>query len=401
MKLVIVNIDSIRIGHPLPFSLRDETGVLLASRGSVVQHREELQAIVGRRSQLYVDLDESQAHLRAYQSKLLQMVRQDKSLGDIADTGISPNDLEPQQDAPDKGVADWMHLQAQAHAMLLDTNPESFALRLGKLQAKLTREIHENPDATLFALIHLATSDVHFHSATQAMLTAAMCSLAAYQVLNWPPELEVTLCRAALTMTIGLTELQDLLARQKETPRPEQQLKLAQLEGASAGLLTQLGVSDLGWLEAVMHHRDKTPGRLAERSEGLRMARLIQRANAFTAQLAPRASQLTAVTTSAMQACYLDENGQPDEAGAALIKAVGIYSPGTFVRLITEEVAVVIKRGPNTSTPIVAVLLNRNGMPNAEMSVRNTSKREFKILAAVSPRAVKFKLNLERILRLI
>jgi hypothetical protein len=202
-------------------------------------------------------------------------------------------------------------------------------------------------------------------------------------------------------MTIGLTELQDLLARQKETPRPEQQLKLAQLEGASAGLLTQLGVSDLGWLEAVMHHRDKTPGRLAERSEGLRMARLIQRANAFTAQLAPRASQLTAVTTSAMQACYLDENGQPDEAGAALIKAVGIYSPGTFVRLITEEVAVVIKRGPNTSTPIVAVLLNRNGMPNAEMSVRNTSKREFKILAAVSPRAVKFKLNLERILRLI
>ena len=284
--------------------------------------------------------------------------------------------------------------------MLLDTSPDSFGLRLNKLQTQLSRHTHENPDGTLFALMHLATNDVHLYTATHAMLVAAMCSLAAYQVLKWPTESEVTLCKAALTMNLGMAELQDLVARQKASPSVEQQLETVQLADNSVGLLIQLGVDNPQWLEAVKHHRDKTPGLLANRSEGLRMARLIQRANMFTAGLAPRLTQMPDLAASAMQACYLDENGQPDEAGAALIKAVGIYSPGTFVRLITDEVAVVIKRGSNTSTPRVAVLIYRNGMPNGELVVRNTSKREFRIVAAVPHREIKIQVNLEQLLLL-
>ena len=78
MNLIVVNIDSIRIGHPLPFSLRDETGILLASKGFVVEKRDDLLEIIGRRSQLFVDVAESQDHLRAYQGKLLRMVRRTK-----------------------------------------------------------------------------------------------------------------------------------------------------------------------------------------------------------------------------------------------------------------------------------------------------------------------------------
>jgi hypothetical protein len=303
-------------------------------------------------------------------------------------------------DRGDQGRPDWLHLQAQANAMLLDTNSDSFGLRLNKLQTQLSRHTHENPDGTLFALMHLATNDVHLYTATHAMLVAAMCSLAAYQVLKWPTESEVTLCKAALTMNLGMAELQDLVARQKASPSVEQQLETVQLADNSVGLLIQLGVDNPQWLEAVKHHRDKSPGLLADRSEGLRMARLIQRANMFTAGLAPRLTQMPDLAASAMQACYLDENGQPDEAGAALIKAVGIYSPGTFVRLITDEVAVVIKRGSNTSTPRVAVLINRNGMPNGELVVRNTSKREFRIVAAVPHREIKIQVNLEQLLLL-
>lgn len=400
MNLVSVNIDSIRIGHPLPFSLRDELGVLLASKGFVVERRDDLALIVGRRSQLFVDVAETEAHLRAYQGKLLKMVRQDQLLGDIAEAKISSYDVDRPRDRDDQGRPDWLHLQAQANAMLLDTSPDSFGLRLNKLQTQLSRHTHENPDGTLFALMHLATNDVHLYTATHAMLVAAMCSLAAYQVLKWPTESEVTLCKAALTMNLGMAELQDLVARQKASPSVEQQLETVQLADNSVGLLIQLGVDNPQWLEAVKHHRDKTPGLLANRSEGLRMARLIQRANMFTAGLAPRLTQMPDLAASAMQACYLDENGQPDEAGAALIKAVGIYSPGTFVRLITDEVAVVIKRGSNTSTPRVAVLINRNGMPNGELVVRNTSKREFRIVAAVPHREIKIQVNLEQLLLL-
>lgn len=101
-----------------------------------------------------------------------------------------------------------------------------------------------------------------------------------------------------------------------------------------------------------------------------------------------------------MQACYFDENRAVDEAGAAIIKAVGIYSPGTFVRLQSNEIAAVIKRGLNTTMPKVAVLINRQGMATGEPIVRDTSLAEFRIVASVPYREVKVNHNLERLLAL-
>lgn len=101
-----------------------------------------------------------------------------------------------------------------------------------------------------------------------------------------------------------------------------------------------------------------------------------------------------------MQACYFDENREVDEAGAALIKAVGIYQPGSYVKLVTDEIAIVIKRGANTTTPRVAVLINRAGLPTVEPTIRDTSQREYRIVASVPHREVKVKVNLERLLPL-
>jgi ribosomal protein S16 len=101
-----------------------------------------------------------------------------------------------------------------------------------------------------------------------------------------------------------------------------------------------------------------------------------------------------------MQATYFDENRQVDEAGSALIKAVGIYSPGSFVRLSSNEVAVVVRRGADTTTPRVAVLINRSGMPIMEPIVRDTGLNEYRIAASVPHRDVKIKLHLQRMLTL-
>jgi ribosomal protein S16 len=101
-----------------------------------------------------------------------------------------------------------------------------------------------------------------------------------------------------------------------------------------------------------------------------------------------------------MQACYFDENRQIDAAGAALIKAVGVYQPGSFVRLASNEIAVVIRRGGNTTTPRVAILVNRQGMPTGEHVTRDTGQRDYRIVASVAHREVKVKINLERLLGL-
>jgi HD-GYP domain-containing protein (c-di-GMP phosphodiesterase class II) len=405
MNLVTINIDSICIGQPLPFSLRDEGGVLLAHKGYVVNSRGELELVVGRRDKLFIDVAESESHRRAYVGKLHSLVREDRPLGYIAGAQMLSSDLGSSRDtrgndSTDTDTPDWLDMQAQAHAMLRDSNPASFRIRLEKLQAQLARHARSNPDGTLFALIHLSSSELQLYSATHAMLVSVMCGLAAREVLKWPAELEATLCNAALTMNIGMTELQDRLALQKEAPSADQRHQIDQHAACSVRLLGQLGVTEPCWLEAVLDHHTKTPGPLAARAPGQRMARLIQRADMFAARLAPRASRAPESPASAMQASYFDENRQIDEAGAALIKAVGIYSPGSFVRLNTDEIAVVVKRGANTTTPRVAVLVNRNGMPIGELIVRDTSQGEFRIVASVAARNIKVKINLERLLAL-
>ena len=101
-----------------------------------------------------------------------------------------------------------------------------------------------------------------------------------------------------------------------------------------------------------------------------------------------------------MQASYYDEERKVDEAGAALIKALGVYPPGTFVKLATEEIAVVVRRGTNTTMPKAAVLLNRSGMPTVEHTIRDTSLRDYKVVSSVAFRDVRVRLNLERMLPL-
>ena len=168
----------------------------------------------------------------------------------------------------------------------------------------------------------------------------------------------------------------------------------------SAALLQQLGVTDAVWIDAVSGHHQQTPGALRTKTPAQRMARLVQRADLFAARISPRAVRKPISPAAAMQACYFDENKQVDEAGAALIKAVGIYQPGAFVKLVTDEIAVVVRRGVNTSTPKVAVLINRSGLPTMEPIVRDTSLKEYRITASVPHRDVKLKINLEKILLL-
>ena len=373
---------------------------MIAPKGFVIRSQADLDQVVAQRQQLYIDVAESEVHMRAYVGKLRSMVTDEKALGEIAESQFSSFELERSRDTTVSGEPDWLDLQEQTHAMLRDSNAESFCARLDKLQLQLNRHARTNPDGTLFALIHLSSTELRRYSATHAMLASVMCSLAVREVLKWPAELEDSLCKAALTMNIGMTELQDRMAVQKEPPNPEQARQIEHHGARGLSVLMQRGVTDPLWLEAVVDHHTKIPGPLAERSEAQRMARMIQRADMFAARLAPRASRISESPASAMQAIYFDENRQVDAAGAALIKATGIYSPGTFVRLASDEIAAVIRRGSNTTTPRVAVVINRTGMPTGELIVRDTSKPDYKIVAGVSHRDVKVQINLERLLAL-
>ena len=99
-----------------------------------------------------------------------------------------------------------------------------------------------------------------------------------------------------------MTDLQDRLAQQLSPPTAEQRQAINQHPRRSVELLQTLGVKDQAWLEAVLNHHSVPSGPLAPRTAGMRMARLIQRADMFGARLAPRASRTPTSPASAMQA---------------------------------------------------------------------------------------------------
>jgi HD-GYP domain-containing protein (c-di-GMP phosphodiesterase class II) len=399
MNLIPVNLTSIEVGQPLPFQLVDRNGVLLAAKFFIVKSRDDLAEVAEKVGGLYMDGVDAEALQKAYVDQMQTMMRQDKPLGEIATTKI-PRSRKARSAAVDLEKVDWFDLQVQANHLLRDLHPVSFVERLEHIHSVLGYQIERHADSALFALIHLSASETRMYSATHGMLVSVICGLASREVLQWPPAAENLLRKAALTMNIGMTDLQDRLALQKEAPTSEQRSVIQAHAAQSAGRLMQLGITDPTWLGAVREHHTQTPGPLRSKKPAQRLARLIQRADMFAARLAPRASRAPISPAAAMQACYFDEQKAVDEAGAAIIKAVGIYQPGAFVKLATDEIAVVTRRAANTSTPRVAVLVNRSGMPTGEPLLRNTSQENYRIVASVPHREVKVKIQLERMLAL-
>jgi HD-GYP domain-containing protein (c-di-GMP phosphodiesterase class II) len=399
MNLIPIAIDSIRIGYPLPCDLVDKDGVLLAKKGFVVASKADLVHFHERSGGLFIDGLDAEALQKAYVDQLQTMMRNDKSIGEIAESKLQVDKAVKRVVVADDKV-DWRDLQVQANSLLRDPHRESFAHRLEHLHQVLSKESVRNPNGVLFALVQLSATETEMYSATHAMLVSVMCGLAAHEVLDWPEPVEMLLRKAALTMNIAMTELQDRLTSQKRPADAFQQTAIEEHAQKSVAMLQTLGISDPTWLAAVADHHAQAPGTLRSKTPSQRLARLIQRADMFAARLSPRLTRPPVTPAVAMQACYFDENKQVDEAGAALIKAVGIYQPGSYVKLASDEVAVVVRRGSNTSTPRVAVVLNRSGMPTAEHAVRDTSQKDYKVVASVPHSEVKVQIKLERLLPL-
>jgi HD-GYP domain-containing protein (c-di-GMP phosphodiesterase class II) len=400
MNLVPLSIDSIHFGQPLPFVLRGADGALLAQKGFIIRNRADLNTLLARGVQLHVDTDESGESHRAYLAGLQRMLIADTNLGEIASMKMSAAES-TERDREDTGPADWTALQERATQLLRSPQPGDFGTRFQALHEELVRHSTQSPDATVLALVYLSAQETRLYSATHAMLVSCVCMIAAREVLRWPEARVLTLGRAALSMNVAMTELQDQLVQQAQPLTAAQIAAVESHAHRSETLLRQLGVADALWLEAVRNHHHRLPGPMADKTDAQQMARLIQRADIFAARLAPRIARLPMPVTAAMQASYYDEQQQVDEAGAALVKALGIYPPGAFVRLATQEIAIVLKRGPSATTPRVAVVMNRSGMPTGEMIPRNTAQPSCKITGPVAHKDVRVQLQVARLIAMV
>jgi hypothetical protein len=100
---------------------------------------------------------------------------------------------------------------------------------------------------------------------------------------------------------------------------------------------------------------------------------------------------------AAREAC-LGADGRPDEIGGALLKAVGMYPPGSFVALASGEVGIVLARGRRANLPYVASLVSAGGTPLGEPALRDTVDQRHAVRGAVAANAVRVRPPHERLL---
>jgi len=357
--------DLIAPGAPLPFKVLDAQGRLLLTEGHVISSARQLEALLERGACVeYADVE------------AVRQARQSGAAAPRVEAAVRPrnlfdrwNDMLWRLDAQlrqlGRGTANRSDIEACGDELvaLVDREPE-VALFLAVRQ-----------DDRRFALYGLAHA---LHVATVALLTA--------RGLAWPAAQARQVVLAALTMNAAITELQARMAEQGDPPTKKQLEQLRAHPAASAALLRAAGVDDADWLQAVEDHHEHAQGGYPRGVQAVgELAGLLRAADVFMAKISPRAQRPAMLPQLAARQLFQQEAGGP--RAAALIRAVGIYPPGDFVRLKTGEAAIVTRRASGAQGAMVVALQDAHGRPVPGAPRRDSGVAEFAIASPLAERA--------------
>ncbi|MBI3563362.1 MAG: hypothetical protein HY080_16785 [Gammaproteobacteria bacterium] len=251
-----------------------------------------------------------------------------------------------------------------------------------------------SPDACLGA-IHLDYE--HALSCLQPVYMALLCLDVAHgQKLD--AATARSLVGAALTADLGMFEYFDVLVNRISALEPEEREYINKHPDISQQLLLANHITDELWLRIVMQHHERSdgsgyPNKLKDNI--CNEASILGTVVWYFAMIMQRAYQKPLPPKVALLKIYQAAQNSPDQRALLVIKQLGIYPPGSLVRLISQEVAVVLERNPHSSlTPTVACLGLLGGKMYAKPIIRHTSGQNYAIIDAfVSSEPIDLDLN--------
>ncbi len=296
----------------------------------------------------------------------------------------------------------WSDLES-ALSMLLSRplQVQDFAAKVRQFDHWLQDLVAHDIDAALYLMFQLASTSTVGYSASHALVCGTLCHIMA-QELQLPPRERDSLVRAALTMNIGMTRLQDELAEQRERPTAAQQEAIRSHPEESLILLQRLHITDTLWLDVVGQHHatmtDRIP--LATQAPEDRLTRILGTIDRYAAMISPRKSRAGRSATDSVRAIVGKEIEQHDEVSYTLVRSIGLCPPGTFVKLDNGDTAIVLRRSEKANHPLVASLLDRAGHHHAQPSLYQTATGKPRIQSALARSAVSLELNHRTMMRL-
>lgn len=296
----------------------------------------------------------------------------------------------------------WSDLESALSVLLArPLQVQDFGAKVRQFDRWLQDLVAHDIDAALYLMFQLASTSTVGYSASHALVCGTLCHILA-QEFQLPARERDSLVRAALTMNIGMTELQDQLAEQRDRPSSAQQEAIRNHPLESQALLERLFVQDALWLDVVGQHHAKLPERVAlsELSPEDRLTRILGTIDRYAAMISPRKSREGRSATDSVRAIVGQEVEQRDEVSYTLVRTVGLCPPGTFVRLDNGETAVVLRRSNKANHPLVASILDKTGAHRHEPSLHQTRDGKPRIQSALARSAVTVDLDHRTMVRL-
>ena len=314
--------------------------------------------------------------------------------------------------APDVEYEDLLGLWADLECALavLLARPHQvcdFPAKVRQLDRWLQELVAHDIDAALYLMFQLASTSTAGYSASHALVCATLCHLMAFE-FDLPAHERNALVRAAFTMNISMTALQDELAHQRAKPSTAQRQSIDSHAQRSQALLEKLQITDALWLNVVGQHHQPRPNALASTGKSplsslepdQRLVRMLVSTDRYAAMISPRKTRAGRSATDSVREVVGRAMESRDEAGLLLVRSVGLCPPGTFVRLDNGDTAIVLRRSEQTNLPLVASLLDGTGAHFSEPHLHQTSNGKPRIQAAMARAEVKTELNHRTMVRL-
>jgi HD-GYP domain-containing protein (c-di-GMP phosphodiesterase class II) len=254
-----------------------------------------------------------------------------------------------------------------------------FTSRILSLAIKLTDVVEACPDT---ALAWIMLPNERRYSIKHALHTAIVSYLVADRIGLSSEDKISTIC-AALTMNCSMMRWQDDLNEGHVKMTAIDRNKLKNHPAESVDILQKHGVQDTVWLSTVLYHHETFDGSgYPEQLKGediIMTAQILSITDWYTAVLVDRPDRAAKQASEFLKAIFMESGRTVDSMlVTALIKTLGIYPPGTKVKLASEEHGVVVKRGSTAQYPEVFVLIDKRGNLITP-SPRNTHIPEFHI----------------------
>ena len=403
MDLIELRQEKLTLGMALNFTLRDETGAILLAKGHRIETSHQLEGIRSRKK-IFVEIDESEEGIRAMMSGISTLNQLGAPIKDFSkhiNLSLNENTYDKLTGTlPER----WGTVESKLGGLLASVSSTAdFEKKIQVLAFYIQTLLTEDKSASQFLLFNRAVSHFSGYSVMHSLLCASLVHLLAPFFALTESESRSLVC-AALTMNVGMTRLQDMLAAQKSDLNAAQRSEIDRHPAVSKKLLLDANVTDVMWLEVVeLHHAPlEGPEALADWLPVPRMTKILQTVDRYTAAMSPRKSRAGRTARDSVLSVVVKTGvAKHDEVGTALVRILGVSPPGTYVKLINGETAVVIRRGVKPGEPLVASVLNRNDEPIAEARLHDTSREKLAIQTTLVASEVRVNLKLDAMLRLI